>query len=78
MPRLAYRNCRLCGRHADEAGLMSWTRLCGDCARVRLHENIDGLHTHSGPALDRWRRGMAAAVGGVLVDDLEALVDDSG
>lgn len=51
---------------------MSWSRLCGDCGKERLRENVIGIHTHSGPAFERWRRAMVACVGGVLVDDLEA------
>jgi hypothetical protein len=36
-----------------------------------MDENALGLHHHTGEPLERWRRGMAAAVGGVLLDDLE-------
>lgn len=67
-----------CGRHFSEVGPISWGGLCGDCGPRKFIENADGLHTHSGPALERWRRGMAACAGGVLVDDLEALIDGAG
>jgi hypothetical protein len=36
---------------------------------VILSENIIGLAEHKGPALDRWRRGMVACAGGVLLDE---------
>jgi hypothetical protein len=32
-------------------------------------ENILQLHEHDGPAVDRWRRGVAASVGAVLPDE---------
>jgi hypothetical protein len=69
MPRYEYATCKVCDRHRREVGPMSWTRLCGDCARERLEENIDGIHFHRGPAFQRWRRGMAACVGLVLPED---------
>jgi hypothetical protein len=31
---------------------------------------IIDMHTHSGFFFQQWRRGMAACVGGVLLDDL--------
>jgi hypothetical protein len=48
---------------------MSWTGLCGDCARALLTENIEGLHYKRGAPWKRWRRAMAACVGAVLPDD---------
>lgn len=50
---------------------MSWSRLCQNCALDAVTENVVGLATMSGLPLERWRRGMAASVGGVLLDDLE-------
>lgn len=70
MPKETYARCRLCNRHRDEVGLLSHTRLCGECARVELLENVDGLHFKRGWPLERWRRGMAASVGAVLPEDL--------
>jgi hypothetical protein len=69
LPRADYKHCKACGRHSAECGPLSNTRLCGDCAYVILSENITGLAEHKGPALDRWRRGMVACAGGVLLDD---------
>ncbi len=65
-----YRNCKRCGLHSDEPRFMSWTRLCPTCSKAELLLNIDSLKYHRGPAFRRWRRGMAASVGGVLVDDI--------
>lgn len=73
MPRIDLKTCRHCGRHSDECGAISHTRSCADCARARLYENMDGIHLHTGPAMLRWRRSVAASVGAVLLDDLEAL-----
>ena len=69
MPRLDYRRCRNCGGHATEVGVLSHTRLCAKCSSELLAENVLGLHTMSNPARDRWRRGMAASVGAVLLDE---------
>lgn len=70
MPRLEYKNCKRCKRHTTKVGPLSWSRQCAECGRERLLENIDGIHTHSGPAFARWRKGMAACVGAVLPDDV--------
>jgi hypothetical protein len=48
---------------------MSWTGQCPTCGTRALAENIIGLTNHSGPAFNRWRRAMAASVGGVLLDE---------
>ena len=61
--------CKLCERHESEVGEMSATGRCADCGKRAVEENIYGIHYHAGPAFDRWRRGMAASVGAVLVDN---------
>lgn len=58
-----------CGKNALQVGPISWRGLCIECAKDRVHENCDGLHTMSGEPVLRWRRGMAASVGAVLLDD---------
>ena len=62
--------CKVCGKKSDEAERISQTGLCGEHARERLLSNIEQMHERSGPNFHRWRRAMAACVGGVLVDDL--------
>lgn len=47
---------------------MSWTGKCYDCGIAALEENVLGLASMTNPARDRWRRGMAAAVGARLID----------
>jgi hypothetical protein len=69
MPDLRRAKCKGCGVRRDAGEELSWTGLCGDCGKGRLSENIDGLIEHRGPAFARWRRGMAACVGAVLIDD---------
>jgi len=63
-------HCKDCRRHRDQVGELSWTGLCTECFTRRFYENNIGLHTMTGPAVARWRRGMAASVGAVLLDDL--------
>ena len=62
MPRHDCRHCRNCGRDKDECGVLSWSRLCSDCGKYLLEENIDGIHDHSGVAWARWKVGMAMSV----------------
>ena len=62
--------CRKCGRHRDECGDLSNTRLCDECGRELLLENIDGLKFKRGAPLTKWRRGMILSAGGVLPDNL--------
>lgn len=64
------RYCRNCGLDSREEDIeLSWTRLCPRCGRELMVENIDGLKYKAGEPLLRWRRAMAASVGGVLLDD---------
>jgi hypothetical protein len=71
MPDLRRAKCKGCGARRDDGEQLSWTGLCQRCGKARLADNIDGLHEHRGPAFLRWRRGMAASVGAVLLDELE-------
>lgn len=74
MPRSDYKTCRSCGRHSSECGQLSHTRLCGDCAYIRLAENVHGLANHSGEPMRRWRVGMILCAGGLTPDDLRQVV----
>lgn len=69
MPCPNYRYCRNCDGHVSKVGSLSWTRLCVKCSDELLTENVLGLASMSNPARDRWRRGMAASVGAVLLDE---------
>jgi len=71
VPRVNPRQfCKDCGRHRDEAGHISATGLCFDCAAARQAANLAELRHHRGPRFRYWRRQIAASVGGVLVDDI--------
>jgi hypothetical protein len=70
MPKPDYRYCRTCGRDAHEVGALSHTRQCVECGQVKLEQNALGMHVKSGEAWLRWRRAMAASVGGVLLDEV--------
>jgi hypothetical protein len=43
-----------------------------DCAMQLERVNALAISTKSGPEFRRWRRAMAASVGGVLLDDVKA------
>jgi len=61
--------CKGCGKHRDEAGgELSATGLCLECGIERVKENATGISEHRGSAFTRWRRGMAACVGAVILD----------
>lgn len=63
MPRADLKTCRACGRHADEVGLLSHSRLCTECG-VRLSEQaLAQMTQHKGPVFQHWRRRIAASVG---------------
>jgi hypothetical protein len=68
VPRSDYKRCRFCGRHADEVGELSHTRLCGDCAVVLLSENALGLHFKQGPAYTHYARRWFMAARRTLLD----------
>ncbi len=63
--------CRKCERHVDECGSLSARGLCLDCGIGETVRNAYGLHNMERPYLDRWRRGVIEAAGGILPDDLE-------
>lgn len=60
--------CQRCGKRRDDRETISWSGLCGDCAKTAVTENIEGLALMTGEPLRRWRIGMAASVGAVLLD----------
>lgn len=64
-------NCRVCGKHRDEVGPISWAGYCGEHGPGVRDQANDDMHFHRGPYFDRWRRAMAASVGAVLMDDLQ-------
>ena len=68
--------CRRCGRHRDEVGIIGWHGNCIECGLERQEANHRQLRGHSGEWFHHWRRQSAAAVGALLVDDLEKLVQD--
>lgn len=70
MPDGRRRTCRACGKHEREVGSISWRGKCSSCSYMLQVSNAVALHTKHGPEFVRWRRAMAASVGGVLLDDL--------
>lgn len=72
VPSTNRRNCLICRQHDSVVGPISSRGKCRACAVARIEENMDGLIGKSGPALRRWRVGMAASVGGRLLDELPA------
>ena len=64
--------CRGCNRHVSECGPLSARYKCVECGEGEMIANARDLKAHAGHRFLRWRRGVAASVGAVLVDDLEA------
>jgi hypothetical protein len=63
------RHCKVCGAETDPADL-SLHKKCPACTARLMDENNSQLAAHNGPYFDKWRRAMAASVGGALLDDL--------
>jgi hypothetical protein len=61
--------CTKCGGHVSEVGGISWSGQCVQCWNESLVSNVHQMRTRSGPNWKKWRRSMAASVGGVLLDD---------
>lgn len=74
MPDYRRRNCLLgrggCGKPDTEVGPITWGGLCMECAHRKLNASIEEQHAHEGPTFQLWRRGMAACVGAVVLDDI--------
>lgn len=50
-------------------GAISWEGYCIACGIFVRDKANDDLHYHRGPTFEKWRRAMAACVGGQLLDD---------
>ena len=74
MPRTDYKTCRGCGRHTDEVGELSHTRLCRACGPAILAASVIQQQAHDGPIFQHWRVRIAASVGGVIPDELRQAV----
>jgi hypothetical protein len=61
--------CIVCERVRREAELFSARGKCPNCGHGRMIENVHAMRARSGPNWLRWRRAMAASVGGVILDD---------
>ena len=72
MPDFRRATCQRCNGHKSYVGPISWSGLCQECAIDRVTENIVGLATKETGTTRRWRRGLAAGIGAVLVDDERA------
>jgi hypothetical protein len=68
--------CKRCGRPVSECGPLSARYRCVDCGEGEMIHNVRELKAHTGPRFLRWRRGVAAGVGAILVDELE--LDEEG
>lgn len=66
--------CQVCGKHESEVGPISWRGKCAADSTAALYSNIEQMMRRSGPNFDRWRRSMAACVGGAILDDDRAKV----
>lgn len=62
--------CKVCRKHRDEAGELTWNGYCIDCAKAAVESNVEQMQARSGPNFTLWRRRMAASVGAVLLDDV--------
>lgn len=71
------RNCRGCGREREPDERFSARGKCADCRVRRMVDNVCGLHGHTGPEFLRWRRSVAASVGGILLEDIERDQEDT-
>jgi hypothetical protein len=64
--------CYRCHRERGEHERFSRRGFCSDCGDGEMQRNVAELRAHRGPRFLRWRRGVAAGVGAVLLDDLAA------
>ena len=78
MPARNRVRCRVCKRHRDEVGPISWGGYCGVCGPAIHAQHCDDLHYHRGPGLLQWRQSMAASIGAVLIEDLGEWLDANG
>jgi len=72
MPDFRRAHCTRCGGHRTNVGPISWSGLCQECAIEAVVKNIAGLATKDTAVTRRWRVGLAAGIGSVLVDDERA------
>ena len=63
-------HCKRCKGHVSVVGEITWEGYCIPCGRVVYEDNVMQMIARSGPNWRKWRRGMAACVGGSLPDEL--------
>lgn len=61
MPKPTYAKCRECGRHRNDVGELSHSRLCTECSTARLYANNLQIHHKRGPFYERRIYGMVQA-----------------
>lgn len=65
--------CYRCQRPREEGERFSRRGRCADCGDGEMILNVRELKAHAGPRFQRWRRGVAAGVGAILVDETETI-----
>lgn len=63
--------CYRCGRPREEGERFSRRGRCVECGDGEMIRNVRELKRHDGPRFLRWRRGVAASVGAILLDELQ-------
>lgn len=61
MGKATYATCRECGRHRDEVGTLSRSRLCTPCGKKIEEDNAWQIHLRRGPYYERRVYGMVQA-----------------
>lgn len=62
MPKTRPCVCRVCGRTEAEAGRISHTARCADCATKAMLEARRQIQNREGPIYDHWLLGFANAI----------------
>lgn len=64
--------CKGCQKPVANRAELSRTGLCLECGREKQRQALTQISEHRGPWFTYWRQRMAASVGGVLLDDVQA------
>lgn len=72
MPRADLRTCKACGHRVRDGEQLTWGGYHMECGEQLLWANVGQMVSKSGPNWTKWRRNMAACVGGELLDTARA------
>jgi hypothetical protein len=69
--------CKRCGAPGRRKQELSRSGLCRDCGPIVAKEAQEQISAHRGPYFQKWRQGQAMSAGGLLPEQIAAMLDEN-